>query len=332
VSAGELAAAGARARGLATHVLSRAALEELAAAPELASLARALGVATEAVTPEAVESALRHAAARDLRVLARWPGAAPVLDVFFADQDRRSVRAMLRGAMSGASEEARLAGLIATPRLLERALRLLARQPTVATVVSTLVVLDHAYGAHLAPLAARAHPVPFDLEVALLRAYSTTAAAAARAGDDNLRRAVRTRVDVCNAEMALALASGPRDAEPGAAFARGGEALSRTTFVEVAGAGERRDAATRLARALAGTPLAPLAGDGDPARVERDALALSVATQRRVALRDPLGSAPVLLFLLRLEAASEDVRRIAWAACLGAPGEQARARLVSPWR
>lgn len=336
----DLPTACARARGLAVHLMPRRDLEALAELRDLPSLARALGAADRLAepvaapaTPAAIEAAVRRAAARHLQRLGAWTGAAAALDLFHADQDRRSVRAMLRGALEGAPAEARLAGLLPTPRLPERALAELARQPSPAKVALHLVVLRHPYGDPLVTPSAAAHPVLLALEVALLRASANRLRAAARAGDRNLRAYGRARVDAANLEMALALAGSGAELDPAACFVEGGAALARAAYVAACRAATRAEAAARLARALAGSPLARVAAAsaGDPARVDRDALAQAIAEQRRRARLDPLGSAPLLSFLLRLEAQSRDLRRIAWAASLGAPGAAVDPELVTPW-
>ena len=128
----------ARARGLGTHLLSDEAMSALATAPDLAAMVALLEAAGIVIpeegrlTPLAIELGIRRAAADELQRLARWFGdrsAAPGL--IFADEDRRSLRAMIRGAAAGASAEARLVGLIPTPNLPERVLAELARQPRV---------------------------------------------------------------------------------------------------------------------------------------------------------------------------------------------------------
>ena len=210
----------ARARGLAARLLSRAELEEMAGAPNVAALARELerrgrsrfGPIAQPPTAAALESVARHAAARTLRILSVWAGSESALDVFYADLDRRALRALLRGALQSAPADARLAGLLPTPRLPERALSALARQPTPAKVVAQLVLLGHPDADRLLPLAARTQPVLLDLERALVCSYAERSLRAARAGDRNLREVVRSRIDVCNMQMALALTGGPRDA------------------------------------------------------------------------------------------------------------------------
>lgn len=330
----------ARARGLRVHLLRRSDLETLAGATDLASFARAL-VRTDAV-PEGipgaarvadVQAAVRRMATYHLRRLERWAGHGGALDLFYAEVERRALRSLLRGAIQGAPSEARLAGALPTPRLPERALRELARQPTAARVALQLVVLRHPDAGRLLPLVARAQPVLFELDLALVRGFAGRVLAACRAGDANLRTWGHGRIDLANVETALALASGPAELEPSACFVEGGEALPLQAFVDAARASSRAEAASMLARALRGTQLGETlrASQGDPVRLEREALARLLVDQRREARVDPLGSAPVVLFLLRLEAQTRDLLRMAWGASLGAPAAILAADLVTPW-
>ena len=149
---------GVRARGLLAHLLSRAELEALAGAdgPSLArGLARSgrlLGPVGDTAQAAELERAMRETTKRHLATLARWDGAAPVLEVFAADQDRRSVRALLRGALQAAPTERRLSGLVPTASLPERVLAELARQPTPADVVAHLFALGHPDADRLLPM------------------------------------------------------------------------------------------------------------------------------------------------------------------------------------
>jgi len=136
----------ARARGLATHLASRPTLEQLAESPTLAALARdcvATGVLPaepEQPAPFAFELAFRRVAALQLKTLIRWMGPrTEALRFLLEDEDRRSLRALLRGAAAGVAAETRLAGLIPTPSLPERLLTELARQPRCRDAVALLV-------------------------------------------------------------------------------------------------------------------------------------------------------------------------------------------------
>ncbi len=332
---------GARSRGLSTRLFRRAELEELAGVADLPALVRALARSPKLLEPlpegasvADVEEAVRHTSARHLATLARWAGErSKALTVFHAEQDRRSLRALLRGAVQGATAEARLHGLLPTPRLPERALKELARQPTPRQVVAQLVLLSHPDAPGLVTLTAVAHPSLFQLEQALLRGYAARALASARLGDDNLRAYVAARLDLGNAQAALLLAGGPRDVDAAGCFVEGGRWLPREAFVAAATAETRARAAEALARSLAATPLAPVFKEKpeDPARVECTALAWALQAQRAAARLDPLCSATLLRFLLALEAQSADLLRLAWGASLGAPASYVRKGLVTPW-
>lgn len=330
----------ARARGLSTHLLGREALDGLADAPDLVSFARGLArlgrlePVGDAPDVAAVERTVRRTAAAHLKTLARWQASSPgVLDAFFAEQERRALRAFLRGALQGAPAEARLAGLLPTPRLPERALAELARQASMKDVVLHLVVLRHPDATRLLPLVQKAQPEPFAVEVALLAGLAERAGEAARGGDAALLDFVRERVDVGNAQNALLLCGGPRDVEPDTCFVQGGRWLSARAFAAAARAPSRPAAIEQLKKAFAASPLSTLFAPGadDAARVERAALAGALERLGRAARTAPLGSAPLLRFLLGLEAQGRDVRTLAWGVVLGAPPALRRQDLVTPW-
>ncbi|MFO0597982.1 MAG: V-type ATPase subunit [Myxococcaceae bacterium] len=335
-------AVAARARGLRRQLLTRAELEALAA-HDAASLPRALNrsgklrapLIDNASVPE-IDGALRQTVKRHLGTLARWDGAAPLVEVFAADQDRRSLRALIRGAQQAASADLRLAGLLATPSLPERALTGLARQPTPAAVAAQLFVLRHPDAGALTTLTARkAQPDLFAVELALLHGFAARGAQGARRGDQNLRRFVAHRLDVSNAQAALLLV-GAREVEPARCFVEGGACLEKDAFLAAARAETPREAMLQLRQGLARSPLARLVAPGDEGpvdalRLERAGAALLLDEQQKAAREDPLGSGPALAFLLRLEVMARDVRRIAWAAALGAPASVVKPDLVTPW-
>lgn len=336
----ELSTLAARARGLGTRLLRRADLEELAKAPDVPAIARALAGSGRVNEPidegggaPAIELALRHDAARRLHALALWAGAGPALDAFYAEQDRRALRALLRGAMQGVSSEARLAGLLPTPRLPERALVELARQATPAQVAALLVVLRHPDAEALTRLTALVHPARFELELTLLRGYAARSVRAAAGGDHNLRAHVEGRLDACNAALALELAAGARDVEPASCFVEGGRDLARAAFVRAATASSRTEASARLLLAARRTALAAVLREarGDAARLERASLVHALAAQRRAARLDPLGSGLLLGYLLREEAQASDLRRLLWGAALSVPASIVVPELVTPW-
>jgi len=330
---------GARARGLQTRFFTRRELEDLAGL-EHATLGRTLARSPHFVEapPETasaleLEQATRRTAARHLGLLARWSDpTSPALEIFFADQDRRNLRALLRGAIQGAPAAERLAATVPTPTLPNRALVELADLPTAAEVVGLLVVLSHPDARRLLPHARQTGPELLELELALAQGFAERALAAARCGDANLLRHVEHRIDVTNAQRALLLAGELRDVDAERFFVEGGRALPKPAFLQVATA-QPATAGGLLSKVLAGTDLAQLATDalGDPVRLEALWLRFELEQQRAAARLDPLGSATVLQVLLRLLAQSLDLRRLILGAAAGAPASTLRPGLVTPW-
>ena len=300
----------ARARGLATHLLGPGKLAGLDEATSLADLAQLLG-APAAPPPSArsLERAARRRAAANLAVLARWTGTrAAALAVLFEDEDRRSLRAILRGAVAGAPPEERIAGSVPTPALGEASLVELSRQPTAAAVAALLVAWSHPYGDAIAGEAARARPDLFALEGALDRRFAERARAGARRGGAPLRAHLRALLDAENVFSALALAGG-EGLDAGAVFLDGGARLGRDAFLgAVAAGGEGVRAA--LAGHLDGTRLGRALTDGGD--LEAAALADGIDEQRRLARLWPSGPAPVILLVLGRRAEIRAVDAAAW--------------------
>ena len=316
----------ARARGLATHLLGRAELQTLAQAPDRAALTDALrghGYPLDegAPTAAALELALRRVAAVRLRVLARWSGVrAEALAVVFEDEDRRSLRALLRGAVQGVNADARLAGLIPTPTLPERVLRELAQRDKPAGIAALLTAWGNPYGSALLPAASAAQPDLFRLELIVGRTFAARALrAAGRTGP--LAAHVRETIDVENAFSALGLAVEGKDVTPKDAFLPGGQRVTIAAFEVAAAAADFEQAIRRLAEAFAGTALARAfeGRAGDPASLEAAVLRARVRAQMQAMRLEPLGPAPLLAYALRLRAEMEDLRRIIWGVALGAP-------------
>ncbi|MGE0461719.1 MAG: V-type ATPase subunit [Vicinamibacterales bacterium] len=332
----------ARAQGVSTHLLSREVLESLSEAPDLPALARAMARLGPQIEPagetadiDAIDQAIRRTAARHLRTLGRWQQRSPgVLDAFWADQDRRNLRALIRGALQGAPVASRLSGLLPTPRLPDRVLTELARQASPRAVVHQLLLMGDADAGALQPHVQKAQPDLFAIEVTLLQAMARRATAAAHNADDTLRQYVRERIDVGNVQNALLITGAPRDVDVAAAFVEGGRWLSRQAFAAAAGAASPQAALASMTTALAGSPLAaslPLVA-GDASRLERAFLASTLERLHRLARTEPMGSARLLGVLLRLDAQARDLRAVAWGAALGTPPAMRRQQLVTPWR
>lgn len=318
----------ARARGLSGHLLSPARLRALAEAPDLAALAEALRQAGTLpdegpLTPEAIGLGVRRAAAAALAVLARWSDRrSALLAVILEDEDRRALRGILRGAAQSVAPERRLAGVLPTPTLPERALGELARQPTVPAVATLLVAWRHPFGPALEAVAQSPHPELAAIESALARAcIARVLETARRSRSKVLRDYALELLDLDNALSALALA-GPdgRASVPKELFISGGT-LSIDVFERAAAAPDRPAAADILARAMRRSPArdALRTHADDPAGLERALLGGQIAMLARRARLEPLSVAPILLFALRLRAQVLDLQRVIWGIALGAP-------------
>ncbi len=331
----------ARARGLGTHLLGRAQLDALAHATDLPSLGGALRGAgfllpeTEAVTAERLELAVRRAAAARLRTLARWAGKrSAALAVIYEDEDRRSLRAILRGAgRSEAPRESRLAGLIPTPTLPERALAELARQGAPGAVAVLLAAWRNPYGSALLPAAAAAEPDLLQLEYLLNATFAARALRGARAARSReLVEFVRETIDVENASTALVLAGADQDMIPEQAFVGGGRRIPVAAFLEAVRPGEPGEAARRLASGLGPGALATALERHarDPAAFEPALLRLRIDALAQRVRQDPVGPAAVLEYALRLRAEVLDLRRVIWGVVMDAPRADIAGALVSP--
>ena len=322
----------ARARGLRTHSLTRGDLERLTEAPDLPALADALRAAGFPVTdadrfdPAALELAVRRRAASQLATLSRWAGPhAAATAMLYDEEEHRSLRALLRGAVEGADRAQRLAGTVPTPSLPERALEELARQPSPRAIAALLSAWRHPCGPPLLAALGAGDADLFRLELALGRHFA--ARALRLAGHGALLAYVRQAIDVANTLAAIVMAERPADLTPKEAFLTGGERITIVAFEEAVQTGSGGGAAARLAREFGATPLGgPLSRSaGDAAGTETVLLHARLAEQRRAARHDPLGPAPLLAFVLGLRAETADLRRIIWGLALGAP----RARLAA---
>lgn len=329
----------ARAHGLMAHLLDRHAFDVLASAANLEELREALRsrgfpVADEAGTAEQLELAVRRSAAARLRILTRWSGARnPVLAVIFEDEDRRSLRAVVRGAAQGAPPELRLAGLIPTPGLPERALRALGDQATPRAIALLLTAWDHPYGPPLLPETAATQPDLLAVEYCLNRTFAARALRGAHAARNRVLLAyVRSTIDLENACAALVIVANPTDAPAKRAFVDGGRLLPLPLFLQAVAAGEAGVAA-RLAAVFRPAGLAMAfqrwSGSADPGAIEQRLLHYRIMALRAEARRDPAGPAAVLEFALRLRAEMLDLRRLIWGVTLGAPRADIAAGLVS---
>ena len=330
----------ARARGVATHLLARQTLETLAGADDLESFTDQISRLHAPISPItepgdvfAVERAVRDTAARHLATLRRWQRRVPnALDVFAAYQDRRSLRALLRGAAAGAPMERRLASLLPTPSLPHDALMALGRCGAPLDVVRRLVELGYEGAKRLLETVSRAPTDLLTVEIVLLHAFAERAVSIAARGDYVLRGFVESVIDVANAQHALLLAGEPRELRAAGLFVRGGRWLPATAFVSIAASASAEAAIAALAASVGRSPLLswlPVVA-GDLPHLDRAFLVGSLARLTRAMRLDPLSSAAVLRVLLLIEAQGRDLRTLAWGARLGAPAGLRRQQLVTP--
>ncbi len=326
----------ARARGLASHLPAREQLRAMLAAPDLPALVALLDqahvpLAADERTAPALELAVRRWAARELATLARRLRNESLRTVIFADEERRSVRAMLRGVLAGAPAAARLAGLIPTPALPERLLEELAAQPDVRGIAALLVAWRHPCGPALLEAAVAEEPDLLHLELALGTAYAARIRAAGRDAGRAMRRVVEAALDLENVRTALLLAGRESDLDGGRWFLEGGRRVPRAAFAAAMAAPDAAAAAALLGRALGPGPLAQLLARhaADPAALD-EALAVEALQRTHAALRTaPLGPAPLRNYLLRLRAVLAVVSRAAWSIALGLPPDRRTSALLA---
>jgi vacuolar-type H+-ATPase subunit C/Vma6 len=327
----------ARARGLRTHLLPSSELERLGRAANLPALQRelsALGfVPSDApATPASLEKSIRHHAARQMRVLDRWCGDRRrlALSVLFEDEDRRSIQSILRGAEQGVASEARMAGLVPTASLSERALHILAGQPTPADVVRMLLLWNHPFGPALVEAASRPHPSLFELEIALQRAFARRASARAREGGTQLVEYIGQVIDLMNAWSSLLhfAERDPRIVE--LTFVEGGQWLTRAVFERLMGLATLEQVEKQLAWELRNSALAPAFRQGldEVADLESAALRAQIAWQTRSIRIDPSSAAPLIGFVIELRAQVINLRRIIWGVALRAPAALIQGEMV----
>jgi vacuolar-type H+-ATPase subunit C/Vma6 len=317
----------ARTRGLATRLLTPAQVAELALAQDLRDLALRLASARSQPVPErapdpvSMELEERRRAGAQIRLLARWCGPrvdrlAPLLE----DEDCRSIRAAVRGSSGGMPVAERLAGLVPTPSLPERALAQLVAASDLPTIAALLAVWGSPYAAPVLAQSARQHPDLFALEHELVRAWVERARRPAGRAGRAMTRFVSRSVDRANCWSALLVVEHGMDGDPAALFLDGGELVPQDAFVRAATAPDRRTATAILDPLVRQSPLAAatstLPGAGE--RVRR-ALALE---QRDLARREPLGLAPIIGYWLRLRGEVDAVQRLVWGIAVGASSDR----------
>jgi vacuolar-type H+-ATPase subunit C/Vma6 len=332
-------ALGPRAIGMATHLLSRAQLEDLTTAESLEVLSvrlERLGFPLPAAgrgLAARLDTALRLAAGQRIERLLRWCGDRPETLAFVSlDEERRAVRRMVRGAIEDLPLEDRLAGLVPTLDLRERRLRLLAAATEPVDVAERLTRFGSPYGPVVAAAVAT-HPVDLSrLDVAIDRAWAVHALEAARRVAPEAVPFVRQSIDLENLWAALLLRGGTRTERSVEDFLvlEGGD-IDVATLRRVARSVDI-DAAVRelaLYPAVSVWAAEVNAAPNDPAGWEGAILARRLAALTREKRLRPLGATPVLWYWMRLRAQLVDLSRLIWGIALGVPRNTLRFRLVS---
>ena len=307
----------ARARGLSARLLDEATLAEIERARDPRSLAAAFARAglAEDASYAAVERATRQRSAADLAILARWSDDAPdACTVLELDEDRQTLRAIVRGAAAGVPAERRRLAATTTSRLSERRLAALVEASTVTDIAEQLAAIDHPLAAAFASFGDSATTDVLALEIALAKTFA--AAARARATDAALRLYVAQTIDCQNASSAVLLAARGGTLPAHDMFVAGGGRLSRAAFASAA-KHSLDDARAELAEDFAGTPLARALLSGGPAALDEAALDWHIATQRHLRRSEPHGLAAVIHVILCRRRETRLLRRAAWRLALG---------------
>jgi vacuolar-type H+-ATPase subunit C/Vma6 len=275
--------------------------------PALVARARGLAGRRLAVRGDAleIEQALQVAARTELEILARWGEDALV--AIELDEDRRSLRTIIRGLAGAVVGERRLAGTVPTRSLPASVLAQLAAATSLAEIAGVLAKHRHPYAALVVGDGA---VDVLAIELALARRFTELARGA---GDSAMHAYASQVIDVENAAAAMLLAERGGKLAPEDAFLGGGKRLDRAAFLAACGDATH----TRLALEFAGTPLAQGVLATSPAAFEDAALRWSLATQARLRLLEPDGLAAVLSLVVRRRVEARDLRRDAWRRALG---------------
>ncbi len=335
----------ARAVGLATHLLRREQLLRLLEAGTwLAAVRRIidLGVPIDPAalgSPGEFDRAIGRVAARRLAILDRWLGPRrAALAVIYEDEDRRSLRSLLRGAAHGAAPLARLRALVPTPILPERALERLARAASPDEMIRELWRQGHPAARALAEAARRsarndgtAERGLFGLELALARSFAIRATRSARGGGRDVRQFVATMIDRENAWSLLAAGGWAGDIPADLVFVAGGRAIREAEFRRIATLTDPDQIRDRLAGLFADGPLATVFAErtAPVATLESRAAVALQAWFRAVGRRDPLGPGVLFAIIERIRAEAHDLRLVLGGLAMGATASAVEPLLVT---
>jgi hypothetical protein len=251
----------ARARGLATHLLGRAALESLAQAEDLPTLAAELARRGYPIEEGAqrsgtgIELAARREGARRLATLRRWAGRRePSLAIVFEDEERRSISSLIRARRSTrrrrrawGSAHTGIAGTGAGG----------ARQPAPGAVASLLPAWRHPLANALLPRRRGLSSTCCGSTCRSTGAFAERAFKSARQRGTRgmLARHVQRLLDIENAFTTLVL-SEEKDSRMAEYWVPGGRDLTEALAERAVASGSPLAAGRIVAAAFAGTPLA----------------------------------------------------------------------------
>jgi hypothetical protein len=176
------------------------------------------------------------------------------------------------------------------------------------------VAAGHPTGRALLAAAAPQEPDLFAVELAIARAFAERAVRGAQRGGKFLRGYVGDLIDAGNCRTALLLAGRTGGEPPGPMFIAGGRRLGPEPFGRAASAQYPVSAARLLGRALGDGELAALLlrYADQPAALEAALEEQELDELVRAAGLDPLGPAPLLLYLRRLRAQTAELGELVW--------------------
>ena len=325
----------ARVRGLGTHLFDWEQLDDLARCRDLNELVRRLEqcglVIGSAGGAEDIERAVRRTAAGRMALLARWAGPRNLaLRIIFEDEDRRSLRGLLRGLVGAVPAPTRLAGLIPTPSLPARGLEQLAALHRPGEFAALLVAWGNPYGRVLLDHLSSPEPDLLEAELAVARRWATRVVEGAEQGDTMLQSFVAESLDIENITTALLLAGAGYENPLDQCFLPGGTQVGLPLFRRSAEAPDLVSAQRYLLEGLAGRSLAGVIASL-PAEFNKFEVALlryRIERLHRRSRLEPLSTAPVLGYALRVRYEVIMLQRIIWGLSLGAPA----ATLTQPAR
>ena len=259
----------ARARGLQGHLLSQARLLELCQVCDPDALGaelmrdRYLPRPDQAGTAAELDAMVGRVAADRLNLLARWLGArTKFLRGYLERRDLAALRAILRGAASGAAPASRLRGVSPTPHLPERLLTVLARAGSVSEVGEALRRSRHPAAAVFGAGPSGAHRLDLlELELALRQWWAGRVSAGVRRAGRVVRQEAGRVIDEENLLALLVSSAWGVEVDPQRVFLGGGWRLGRERFLELSRMPDDARRRMEMARCFAGTAAGRILSD-----------------------------------------------------------------------